>query len=76
MIEESTEIDTYQVSRCLAERMPYSLTYPRASVSIHLQAHPSSWFIVIDIPSGKHTKNDGKSPFFYGKTHYFYGHVQ
>ena len=41
---------TFRTSRCLAERMPYSLTYPRALVpKIHLQSHPSSWFIVIDI---------------------------
>jgi hypothetical protein len=26
------------------------------------------------IPSGKHTKNYGKSPFFNGKINYFYGH--
>ena len=29
-----------------------------------------------DIPSGKHTKNDGNSTIFTGKTQDFYGHVQ
>jgi hypothetical protein len=28
------------------------------------------------LPSGKRLHNYGKSPFFHGKTHYFYGHVQ
>ena len=31
---------------------------------------------ILEIPSGKHTKNYGTSPFFNGKIHYFYGHFQ
>ena len=36
---------------------------------------PRSW-IILDIPSGKHAKNYGTSPFFMGKLNIFYGHVQ
>jgi hypothetical protein len=46
--------------------------------------HGWQWQVVVEkpmtpLPSGKHTKNYGKSPFlsmFNGKIRYFYGHFQ
>ena len=45
-------------------------------LSFFCRWNPKFWVNSPVLPSGKRLHNYGKSPFFHGKTHYFYGHVQ